>query len=189
MSVPEEKKKLRAELKQRIAALTPDYIEESNRGIVQNILSHPCYQTAKTIFCFVGTASEINTSPLIEQAFSDGKRVAIPLCIGKGIMEAREIHSLAELHSGMMGILEPAADSALVTPEEIDFAILPCVSCDRQGNRLGYGGGYYDRFLEQASFCSVLICRERLLCEEIPTEPHDIAVPVVITEAGCFSHE
>ena len=87
MSVPEEKKKLRAELKQRIAALTPDYIKESNRGIVQNILSHPCYQKAKTIFCFVGTASEINTSILIEQAFSDGKRVAIPLCIGKGIMK------------------------------------------------------------------------------------------------------
>ena len=125
MSVPEEKKKLRAELKQRIAALTPDYMEKSDREILQNIFRHPCYQTAKTIFCFVGTASEINTGPLIEQALSDGKRVAIPLCIGKGIMEAREIHSLAELHSGMMGILEPAADSTLVPPAEIDFAILP----------------------------------------------------------------
>ena len=189
MSVPEEKKKLRAELKQRIAALTPDYMEKSDREILQNIFRHPCYQTAKTIFCFVGTASEINTGPLIDQALSDGKRVAIPLCIGKGIMEAREIHSLAELHSGMMGILEPAADSTLVPPAEIDFAILPCVSCDRQGNRLGYGGGYYDRFLRQASFRSVLICRERLLCEQIPTEAHDIAIPVVITEAGCFSRK
>ncbi|WP_283609318.1 5-formyltetrahydrofolate cyclo-ligase [Faecalispora anaeroviscerum] len=187
MSVLEEKKKLRAELKQRIAALTPDYIEESNKSIVQNILGYPCYTNAKTIFCFVGTSNEINTSALIEQALADGKRVAVPLCIGKGIMEAREIHSLAELHSGMMGILEPTAQSVLVTPAEIDFAVLPCVSCDRRGNRLGYGGGYYDRFLEKATFCSVLICREQLLCGQIPTEPHDIAIPAVITEAGCFS--
>ncbi|WP_085832057.1 5-formyltetrahydrofolate cyclo-ligase [Clostridium merdae] len=187
MSVPEEKKKLRNELKERIAALPLEYIQESDQGIVTNILAHPCYQKANTIFCFVGTPSEINTSLVIEQAFADGKRVAIPLCLGKGIMEAREIHSLSELHSGMMGILEPAAESKLVYPDEIDFAILPCVSCDRKGNRLGYGGGYYDRFLEQATFCSILICRERLLCEKIPTEPHDIAVRTVITEAGCFN--
>lgn len=141
------------------------------------------------IFCSVGATSEINTNVLIEQALSDGKCVVIPLCIGRGIMEAREIYSLVELHNGIVGILEPTADSILITPAGIDFAVLPCVSCDRQGNRLGYGGNYYDRSLGQISLCSVLICRERLLCEQILTEPHDIAVPIVIIKAGCFSHE
>lgn len=189
ISVPGEKKKLRAKLKQRTAALTPGYIKESDRGIVQNTLSHPCYQKAKTISCFVGTASKIDTSILIEQTFSDGKYVAILLCTGKGIMEAREIHSLTESCSGMVGILEFTTGNTLVTLAEIDLVILPCVSCGRRGNRLGHRGGYYDRFLGQASSCPALVCRERLLYGQTPTEPHDITASVIIAEAGYFSHE
>lgn len=187
MSVSEEKKKLRAQIKQRAAELTADDIAQSNRDIVQNILRHPFYAAAKTIFCFVGTAEEIDTTPLILQALADGKRVAVPLCVARGVMEAREIKSLADLKTGTYGILEPAPDSPVVPPAEIKFGVLPCVSCDRQGNRLGHGGGYYDRFLRQADFPRVLLCREHLLCREIPTEPHDIRIRHVITEAGCYT--
>lgn len=187
MSVSEEKKVLRAQIKRRTAELTPDYFEQSNHHVVQNILRHPFYSAAKMIFCFVGTAEEIDTAPLIRQALADGKRVAVPLCIAKGVMEAREIKSLAELKAGAYGILEPAADSPTVPPDQMEFGVLPCVSCDRLGNRLGHGGGYYDRFLQQAGFPCVLLCRERLLCEHIPTEPHDIRILHVITEAGCYT--
>ena len=101
-------------------------------------------------------------------------------------MELRAIRDLKELFPGAYGILEPPADSPALSPDQIDLAVIPCVTCSREGRRLGRGGGYYDRFLAHYRGAAVLLCRERLLRQEIPFGVHDYPIPWVLTEAGLF---
>lgn len=101
-------------------------------------------------------------------------------------MELRQITALDQLVPGIYGIPEPPAGSPLILTDSVDFAILPCVTCDHSGRRLGRGGGYYDRFLTHYRGGAVLLCRERLIREEIPVEPHDRPLPWVLTERGLY---
>ena len=146
----------------------------------------PEYQEAGTVFCFVGTDREINTRPILEDILAAGKRLCVPLCMGKGIMELRQVTDLRQLVPGAYGILEPPADAPIVAVDEVDFAVMPCLTCNRLGQRLGRGGGYYDRFLSHYRGGTVLLCREKLIREEIPLEPHDYPVPWVLTERGLY---
>ena len=181
----EAKKELRARVRAQVEALEPDYIQASNQAIAQNVLSLPEYRGASTVFCFVSAGREVETRPILLDALRSGKRVGVPLCTGKGIMEIREITSLGCLVPGKyFGILEPPAFSTVIEPDEVQFAVLPCASCDWQGRRLGFGGGYYDRYLERACFPSAVVCRERVMCAEIPTEEHDIPMRIIVTETG-----
>ena len=150
------------------------------------MLALPEYRSAGTVFCFVSAGREINTRPILEQTLADGKTLCVPLCTAPGVMELRAIRDLKELSPGAYGILEPPADSPRLSPDQTDLAVIPCVTCSREGRRLGRGGGYYDRFLAHYRGAAVLVCRERLLRQEIPFSIHDYPVPWVITEAGLF---
>ena len=98
----------------------------------------------------------------------------------------RQITSLDQLTPGAYGILEPPADSPTVEADGVDFAVLPCLSCSHSGHRLGQGGGFYDRFLARYQGGAVLLCREKLIREDVPLEPHDCPVPWVLTERGLW---
>ena len=138
------------------------------------------------VFCFVGTDREIDTRPILEDILSAGKALCVPLCTAPGIMEPRQVTDLGQLSPGTFGVLEPPAGAPAVPVDAIDFAVLPCVTCNYQGHRLGHGGGYYDRFLSQFRGGTVLLCREQLIRQEIPVEPHDYPVPWVLTERGLY---
>lgn len=109
-----------------------------------------------------------------------------------GIMDVFEITSLEQLEPGAYGILEPREGCPMVEPGEIDFGVIPCVSCDKAGHRLGHGGGYYDRYLEMAEkqvkslgkkcFPRAVICRERLMTAEVPAEATDQKMDFVVNE-------
>ena len=114
----------------------------------------------------------------------DGKTAAVPLCRGKGIMEVRRIDGVGDLVSGDYGILAPKLTCALVEPSDIDLALIPCCTGNEKGQRLGYGGGYYDRYLPQTRCPTMLLCRHRLLREDIPVEAHDVTVDYLVTEKG-----
>jgi len=182
VDIKEEKKQLRNEVMKRIGELSKEYILEADRKIHKKITNLKEYKEANTIFCFVNTENEINTRDIIENALKCGKRVGVPKCIGKGIMEVYEIKGYSSLNNGKYGILEPKVGCPLIKPEEIDLAIIPCVSCDREGYRLGYGGGFYDRYLANANFSTVVICREKILCDYIPRDDYDIKIDIVITD-------
>ena len=186
MTRQEEKQFLRSRIRELEAQLSDKYKVNSSQAICTHLIGMPEYQSAETVFCFVGTTKEINTRLILEDALTAGKRLCVPLCVDKGIMELREITALSQLISGSYGILEPSADAPSVSVDEVDFAILPCLTCNHAGQRLGKGGGYYDRFLSHYRGGTVLLCRENLIREEIPVEPHDYPVPWVLTERGLY---
>ena len=186
MTKTEEKQQLRRTMRALESGLSARYKAESSRAIAAHLLAMPEYQEAGTVFCFVGTDREIDTRPILEDVLAAGKRLCVPQCVGKGIMELRQVTDLRQLIPGAYGILEPSADAPLVSLDEVDFAILPCLTCNHLGQRLGQGGGYYDRFLSHYRGGTVLLCREKLIREEIPLEPHDYPVPWVLTERGLY---
>lgn len=186
MTRAEEKQQLRKTIRALERELPTAYKAESSAAIARHLLAMPEYQEAGTVFCFVGTAREIDTTAILQDALDAGKRLCVPLCVGDGIMELRQITAFGQLLPGAYGILEPAGDCPRVEPDVVDFAVLPCLSCSHSGHRLGQGGGFYDRFLARYRGGAVLVCRERLIREDIPVEPHDCPVPWVLTERGLW---
>ena len=178
------KKELRAKVAEAVKNLTEDYCHEADAAICRHVINSPMYREARTIFCYVGNAREIDTFPLLRAALADGKIVATPLCTGKGIMEARQIQSLGDLVSGKFDILAPKLECPVIAPEDFDLAIVPCSSGNAKGHRLGYGGGFYDRYLPKTSCPRVLLCREKLVENEIPVEEHDLIMDYLATENG-----
>jgi 5-formyltetrahydrofolate cyclo-ligase len=183
MDLEERKKALRQEIK-AAAALDEGYTKEADLEIFSHVAGLLEYEQAGTLFCFVGTSGEIDTVPILEDALRKGKRVGVPKCTARGIMEVREIRSLGDLEAGKYGILEPGAEAPVIQPEEINLAIVPCMSCSHDGRRLGYGGGYYDRYLVRTRAVKAVICRERIMRADIPVEPHDQLMDMVISEHG-----
>jgi 5,10-methenyltetrahydrofolate synthetase len=179
-----EKREFRKKVLAKRSAEDPQIREESDRKILDSLLSLPEYEKAKTIFCYVSTADEIDTSVLIEKALSEGKRICVPLCISMGVMHTLEILGPGDLQSGKYDIPEPKPTCKRIPQEEIDLAIVPCVCVDKDGYRLGYGGGFYDRWMEKYHAPSVVLCRESLVADQVPRESHDRRAEVLITDAG-----
>ena len=172
MTIDEEKQQLRATIRRLSAQLPFRYREAADRAIARHLLALPEYRSAGAVFCFVSAGREIDTRPILEQTLADGKMLCVPLCVADGIMELRAIRDLKELFPGAYGILEPPADSPALSPDQIDLAVIPCVTCSQEGRRLGRGGGYYDRFLAHYRGAAVLLCRERLLAAGFTDEEY-----------------
>ena len=183
MTRQEEKQPLRAIVRRLEAALAPEYKAKSARSIAHRLLAMPEYQEAQTVFCFVGTDREIDTRPILEDARAAGKTLCVPLCTEPGRMESRQITDLHQLVPGRYGLLEPTADTPVIPVDAIDFAVLPCVTCNYLGQRLGHGGGYYDRYLEtHPGHKTIALAYEFQILHELPAEPYDKSVDMIVTE-------
>ena len=179
------KQTIRAEVSARVKNLSPTYCREADAAICRWVIQSAQYQKAKTVFCYVGTEREIDTMALLRAALRDGKTLAVPLCLPeKGLMEARRIEGLGDLVSGRYGILAPKLNCPVVAPETIDLAIVPCCTGNANGQRLGYGGGYYDRYLPRTECPAMLLCRHQLEREDLPVDEHDVTVDYFVTERG-----
>ena len=186
MTKQEEKKTLRSIMRRLEENLSERYMRSADEAIMRHLMALPEYRDAGTVFCFVGVRREINTLPLLEDALKSGKTLCVPLCVEMGVMDTRRITSLDQLQPGKYGLLEPAADAPHMDVDDIDFAVIPCTTCNHSGQRLGKGGGYYDRFLSHYRGGTVMLCREKLIRDEIPVEPHDYPIPWVLTERGLY---
>ncbi len=137
------------------------------------------FKNAQTVFCYVSAGSEVKTHSFIKEVLKT-KRVLVPYCIDKnGTMIAVEIKSLDELEEGFFGILSPK-NPAEFPKTEIDFAIVPAVAFDKDGYRLGYGKGYYDRFLSDITPYKLGICAKELFCEKLPHDEFDVKMNKVL---------
>lgn len=182
-----EKARLRAQLRMRLAAQDAGEAERSSAAIVQNLLQSGIWGNAPAVFCYAGDVrrGEVDTLPLLSAALTEGKTLAVPLCAAPGVMEARLLRATEDLRPGRCGLLEPPADSGVLRPKEIALCVVPCLSAAPDGTRLGYGGGYYDRFLPQAeNAVYAALCREAMLFPALPREAHDVRMGCVVTEHG-----
>lgn len=174
------KRQIRQMIQSKRQTLSEEYKESANQSILRQILELKEFQEADTIFCYVSTEDEVNTWPILGFALKQGKRVGVPICIKKGLMEVREIQSFEDLEHGYYGIMEPKKDCKVLSKNEVQLGIIPCVSADIHGNRLGHGAGFYDRYLEDTKFLKVLLCWKNLMCESIPMDSYDIQMDTVI---------
>ena len=186
LPVPERKAALRREIRLRREAMSRPEREGADRAITAAALSLPEYDRAASLFCYVSLPSEPATDRVLTHALESGKRVFVPRITGEGTMEPVEIRSLSDLQPGKFGIREPIPGLPAGKAEDTDLALIPCVSCTRHGERLGRGGGYYDRFLAAYQGAAALICYEALLSDSIPRESHDIPVPIVVTDREIY---
>ena len=166
-----EKQQLRRYYREARRTLSSDEKRFIDCKISDNLLKSDLYRDAACIFCYVSTGDEIGTAAILEQALTDGKTLCVP-----------RIFSLDELKSGAYGIPEPSSGAPEIPPDGISLVIVPALSCDRNGYRLGYGGGYYDRFLARTRAVAAALCAESRLTDELPREPFDLPCNYIITE-------
>ena len=179
-----EKDLLRKQLASEIEALPEDYITASDEGIFKQIIEMPAFQKAQVIFAYYSLGREPDTVRILEYALGQGKMVTLPVCFKGGVMEARVVLSLNELKETHIGLLEPLDSKQVILPEDLDFIIVPALTFDKDGYRMGKGGGYYDRYLSRTNAFKVGVGRQRLIRETLPREAHDVSVDCVVTEKG-----
>lgn len=179
------KKELRENAFRIRSGFTRQQISDSSEEIIHKLLSHPWYRECSTLFTYVSMDNEVQTFKLIKKAIGDGKRVCVPRVVPKQHMLAVPIRDLAgDLKKGFFGVLEPIAQLPPVSHLEVDLVIVPGFVFDREGYRIGYGGGYYDKYLGIIpSHCRTIgLAFHTLLTDKIPREAHDKKVMLVITE-------
>lgn len=179
-----DKNTLRKELIKCRKAITNKV--ELDKKIVDIFLQCDEYINAKQILCYVSLSDEISTDYLINTALSDNKKVAVPLCLdSNGTMDFFYINSLDDLHIGSFGVREPKQnDNNKVTDFEKALIVVPALSYDENGYRIGYGKGYYDRYLQIHSLNSVGLCYNSFVLKKVPTNQYDKPVDFVVTEFG-----
>lgn len=183
------KSELRKELKAKRKVI--DKKLEKDEQIRENLICSDIYLNARQILFYASLDDEINVDECIIDALSLGKKVALPVCINdKGDMKFYYINSMNELKSGYFGVREPNTE---ICSEVTDFTnsicIVPAIAYDKEGYRLGYGKGYYDRFLQKNTSLSVGLCYNELINEKLPIEECDIPVKYIITQSGIIVAE
>ena len=155
---------------------------DKDHKIALSLLDSQEVALSDTVLIYISIDSEIDTSFIISELLKKKKRVAVPKCSKDGIMEFIYIGSTDELISGMYGIPEPSgSECAVITDKTV--CIVPALAFTTDGVRLGYGGGYYDRFLAVNSKISTIgLCYECLVAENLPSEEYDIKIKKFITE-------
>lgn len=163
-------------------SLDAEYRAVCDIAIAKTLLSSDEYSYAKEIFIYVSARSEVDTFSIINRALADGKRVAVPHC-RDGLMNFYYIVSTDELVCSQFGIPTVDVNKAVIAvPCDETLCVVPALSFDGEGNRLGYGGGYYDRFLALNSVKTAGLCREVSIAVSLPAEEYDIKIDCVITE-------
>jgi 5-formyltetrahydrofolate cyclo-ligase len=179
-----DKKHLRTLIKQRLAEMAEETFRHYSREIQEQLFTLHSWQAAQTIAVTISNGREVDTTNIIKRAWQDKKRIVVPKCDPKtNTMEFRQITSFDQLERVFFGLLEPKVlETEKVSPHQIDLMIIPGICYDRMGYRIGYGGGYFDRYLTHYKNDTLSLAFSTQIVEEVPTEPHDLPVSTIITE-------
>lgn len=176
------KKEIRAEVKKRRREADEETLHEKSLQILERFRQLSAYKDASLLLAYVDAKREVETRLLMRCAWDDGKKVAAPRVDGDGIMHFYYLRSLKDLEPGAFGIMEPRADCRICETEE-GLLLMPGVAFDEQGHRVGYGGGYYDRYLEKhPHLIHIALAFEFQIFPEVPSEKHDICPDLIVTE-------
>lgn len=178
------KKELRQLILLQREAMPREEVEEKSRRIADRLFSLPEISRGGTVMFFLSFRNEVHTLPMIERAWREGKRVVVPRTVpASRTLVPCLLEKGDRLRPGVWGILEPEVQKP-VAPEAIEVVVMPGVAFDAEGNRLGYGGGYYDRFLRSIARRprTVALAFELQVVERVPVGKNDVPVDVVVTE-------
>ena len=174
------KEELRKQVLHEMKALSQEKKQAMDRALTERFLQHPFYQKAKVIATYLSFLHEFQTQELIEQALKDGKKVLIPKTYPKGRMDF-VVYDPQQLVKTSFGLLEPQEDLEVVDASQIDLIHVPGLAFTTDGYRIGYGGGYYDRYLKHFpghTLSTVYPCQ----IQDFIPENHDIPVQEVLID-------
>ena len=174
-----DKKQLRGMIREKKRAMTLAQIQEKSAQLCQQFMQTEQYRNAKTIYGYLPYNQEVRTEAILLQAIADGKNVAVPKVYGDE-MRFICISDLEGLEKSDMGIPEPIAD-APVAADPTALVLMPGLAFDREGHRIGYGGGYYDKFLAQEpGHPTIALCYDFQMLDALETQEFDIPVDCVL---------
>ena len=174
-----DKKELRRTIRERKRAMTEEEIVSRSEKLGVLFAQSEAYKNAKTIYGYLPYNQEVRTVPMLEQALKDGKKVAVPKVYGDE-MKFLYLDDLSKVSKGYAGIPEPIADEP-VADDETALVLMPGLAFDPAGHRIGYGGGFYDKFLAaEPNHPTLALCYEFQMLPELHTEEHDIPVDTVL---------
>jgi 5-formyltetrahydrofolate cyclo-ligase len=179
----EIKKAARRAIRAQIASLDEKELEKSDEAIYNNLSVLPELQSARRVFLYWSVRREVDTHLLLKSLLEQGKTAALPVSLSDGQMFFAQYRPGSLTDGSVVPIPEPDGDAPRLEPEAGDLILVPALTFDLNGFRLGQGGGYYDRFLSAHDLFSVGLARDRLLLEEVPREAHDCAVRCLVTES------
>jgi 5-formyltetrahydrofolate cyclo-ligase len=174
-----DKKALRWEIREKKRAMTEEEIILRSEKLGQLFAQSEAYRKAKTVYGYLPYNQEVRTVPMLEQALREGKRVAVPKIYGD-TMKFLYLDDLSRVEKNDMGIPEPIADTP-VADDKTALVLMPGLAFTKQGDRMGYGGGFYDRFLaEEPDHPTLALCYDFQMVDSLPTEEFDIPVDTVL---------
>lgn len=179
-----DKKSLRKEMRARRKSLTEFERQTFSTEIVEKFLTQEIYQTSKIIMAYVSMTEEVQLQKIFVDVFNSKKILAVPFIVGKGEMLAVQVPNFDVLQVGEFGILTVREGLRhFIDAEKINCVIVPGAAFDIHKNRLGLGGGFYDKFLPRAvNAKKIALAYDFQIMDAIPTEPHDSPVDMIITE-------
>ena len=174
-----DKTALRKEIREKKRAMTPEQIEKASYALARQFFATSYYQEAKTLYGYLPYNQEVRTEPILLQALKDGKKVAVPKVYGE-TMRFIYLEDLSGIEKGYAGIPEPVADEP-VAQDEKALVLMPGLAFDKEGHRIGYGGGFYDKFLSaEPGHPTVALCYDFQMLPNLETEEFDVPVDLVL---------
>lgn len=184
-----DKKVIRQEMLRKRSKLSMNEILEKSEDIAEILFNLNQYGNSNFIFSFISFKDEVNTHEIIKNSINNGKRIGVPVTIPKTreLLVSELMDFDKELELGYYNILAPKEEyTRIVSPEQVDLVLVPGVAFDRRGYRVGYGGGYYDRFFNKLKkgIIKIGLCYNMQILPQVPIDSYDIPVDYIITEKG-----
>ncbi len=177
-----DRQELRTLIRARRENISVIQAAELSARIAERVLTMPEYRAANTVMCYASVLGEVQTAALNARILEDGKELLLPRIDREThTMQAVPARDLSTLRRSAIGVPEPTGEAG-VDPASIDLVLVPGIAFDRRGGRVGFGGGYYDRFLLETKALRVALAFEMQLVEDTRPEPHDQAMDMLVTE-------
>lgn len=188
-NISNKKKQIRKDILEVRRSMDIDKKDTYDTLIEKSFFESSFYKEAKNIFIYISYDSEINTKRMINRAINEGKNIYVPRTeFDTKLMNAVKINDFSNLVESRYGILEPKKEEPFIDPNELDLIVVPGVAFDKNGGRIGYGAGYYDRYFKRineknkARITKLALIYDFQLIDEVPTDEEDVLIDAVLTE-------